>query len=322
MRRRLRLPASALPRRLDLFLCGLEEIPSRTVAQGLIKRGGVFLNGQPETSPKREIAGGDEIGFEPVPFAESGLEPVHLPLEIRFEDEHLLVVRKEAGLVTHPSAKQARDSLVHRLLARTSLEATDPEGLRPGIVHRLDKETSGLMVVAKTADCAERLSLAFAGRKVEKLYQALLTGNPKGVLGIVDRPIGRSSGDRKKRAVRHDGKEAKTRWRKVAEWKGFALVECRPETGRTHQIRVHMAYAGHPVAGDEIYGRRESSFADASRRLAFQKMGMALHACGLGFDHPFTGKPLAFREPMPERMRRFVSTLGKTSGGSLPSPSF
>jgi 23S rRNA pseudouridine1911/1915/1917 synthase len=280
-------------RRLDKFLAGhFEKSFSRVFLQKLLKKGNVLLNGE---IPKRhqKVVAGDAIEIiVPIP-EESAIRPEKIPLNIVYEDEHLLVVNKPQGMVTHPAPGNYTGTLVNALLAHCD----DLSGIggvsKPGIVHRLDKGTSGLLLVAKTDDAHKKLAKQFKDKTTKRVYLALVDGNVELDNGTVELPIGRSTRDRKKMAVKFDegsSKEAITHYKVIKRFGDFTLLECRLGTGRTHQIRVHLSYIGHPILGDEKYGTKGNF-----------KMPM-LHAAMIGFTHPATKKFMEFSSKPPKEM--------------------
>jgi len=298
---------------------------SRTRVQVLIRSGAVELNGAPLTDPSRKLAAGDTLCVVVPPPRPPVPEPEVIALDILFEDDAVVVVNKPAGMVVHPAAGHGRGTLVNALLAHCGASLSGIGGVsRPGIVHRLDKDTSGVMVVAK-ADAAHRaLAAQFAdhGRSgpLRRRYDALVWGTPEPASGTIDRPIGRHPSDRQRFAVREGGKRAMTHY--VSEWNyGVASrVRCELETGRTHQIRVHMAYLGHPLLGDALYG---AGFATKAARLsdgaraALRALGrQALHAGHLTFAHPVNGNAIAFDVPLPEDMAHLVDALELSERGA------
>ena len=238
-------------------------------------------------------------------------EPQDIPLTIVFEDEHLLVVDKPAGLVVHPAAGNFDGTLVNALLHHCGGSLSGIGGVaRPGIVHRIDKDTSGLIVVAKTDVAHEGLAKQFAAHSIERRYLAIVNGTPRLMEGVVDAPLARSAANRKKIAIVEGGrgKRAVTHWRRLNVLKDAALVECRLETGRTHQVRVHMASIGHPLMGDPVYGRSGRTHGKILKELQFHRQ--ALHAAELGFTHPVTKHRLSFNSPMPPDMQELFNALG------------
>lgn len=292
--------------RLDSFLarrCGGEL--SRSRLQALLQAGGVRVAGDgaviAEASHRVKPGQAFELTFEePRPAAP---RPEAIPLDVVYEDEHLLVIDKPAGLVVHPAPGHAEGTLVNALLAHCGASLSGIGGtLRPGIVHRLDKDVSGLLVVAKGDRAHVRLAAQFSVHAVERAYEAVLRGVPSPAAGEVDAPIGRDPRDRKRMAVvQGGGKRALTRYRlREAAGTLASLVRCELATGRTHQIRVHMASIGHPVLGDPLYTSRRGLRADDSVRAALAGFDrIALHARVLGFDHPVSGERLRFERPPP-----------------------
>jgi 23S rRNA pseudouridine1911/1915/1917 synthase len=294
--------------RLDRFLAEILQV-SRTVAARLIAEGRVTVDGaapRPSLVPAR----GAEIALAIPGTPPRPLVPAHIPLTVVFEDDALAVIDKPAGLVVHPAPGHWDDTLVNALAARGLGLAGGAEG-RPGIVHRLDKDTSGLLVVAKTGRVHELLGTALAARKVRRRYAALAWGHLREPDQRIDAPLGRHPADRKRVVVRAGGRHAVTRVRLVARGGVADLVRCTLETGRTHQIRVHLASVGHPVAGDPVYGGRVVRRSDATRAEAealVRATGrQALHAAWLAFRHPLTGAELEFRSEWPADLREALS---------------
>jgi 23S rRNA pseudouridine1911/1915/1917 synthase len=305
--RRLRVEPAASGRRLDRWLA--ERLPhhSRARLQALIEAGRVRVDGIPR-KPAQRLRGGQRVEVEVPPPAPETLEPEPGALAVVFEDADVLVLDKPAGVVVHPGAGHARGTLAAAVLAHAPGTAGVGGPRRPGIVHRLDKETSGLLVVAKTARAYEALVAQLARREVARRYLVLVHGRVTGTQGVVDRPIGRHPHDRLRMAVRSEGrgKRAVTRWRVLERFSDFTLLEATLETGRTHQIRVHLASLGHPVAGDRVYGSRRGR---GLRPLPVPLEGHALHAAALAFTHPVTGQRLELAVPCPARIERLLSHL-------------
>jgi pseudouridine synthase, RluA family len=275
--------------RLDRFVTANCPDLSRARVQNLIKAGQILLNGA-VTRPSEALKANDEIAVSvPDTIPPEALQAEDIPLAILYEDADFLVLDKPAGLVVHPGAGNDTGTLVHALLHH----CTDLSGIggveRPGIVHRLDKETSGCLVIAKNDFTHHSLASQFASRAVEKTYLAIVEGTLRRASGTIDATIGRHRVHRQKMAVvpAEKGREAVTHYRVLATGDGLSLVECRPKTGRTHQIRVHLKHLGHSLAGDPIYGRRGKF----PRHL--------LHAWKLSFDHPRTGERIVFTAPVP-----------------------
>ncbi len=301
----LRVEPAAAGTRLDRWVT--ERFPdlSRARAQGLIAGGHVRVDGAP-SKPAHRLRAGETVEVEIPPRPPETLVPEPAALAIVHEDEQVLVLDKPAGLVVHPGAGHARGTLAAAVLAHAPAIAGVGGARRPGIVHRLDKDTSGLLVVAKTRPAYDALVAQLAAREVRRTYLAVVHGRVGPDAGVVDKPIGRHPHDRVKMAVRPAGrgKRAVTRFRVLERFPDFTLVEARLETGRTHQIRVHLASLGHPVAGDDVYGggRRR-------RPLPVPVGGLALHAAALAFLHPATGRLREFTAPLPARLERLLSHL-------------
>ncbi len=281
--------------RIDRAL--VEAIPdmSRARIQALIGEGALSVEGAPVSDPSSTRYSGRAFALSvPLPRPDRA-QPQSIPLDIRFEDEHLVIVNKPAGLVVHPAAGHADGTLVNALLHHCSGKLSGIGGVqRPGIVHRIDRDTSGLLVVAKTDKAHEGLAKLFAAHDIERRYLAVVSGQPAPPAGAVRTQIGRSPADRKKMAVLPDGKgkHAVTHFRMIEPLKKASLVECRLETGRTHQVRVHMAHIGHPLIGDATYNIRQKAFRFGPNQSYFDRQ--ALHAASLGFIHPVTGEKLGF----------------------------
>jgi 23S rRNA pseudouridine1911/1915/1917 synthase len=293
---------------------------SRTRLKALIEAGCVRVDGETVRDANAKLNVGAKIEVEAPPADESPLLAQKLALEILFEDEHLLVLNKPAGLVVHPAAGHADGTLVNALIAHCGDSLSGIGGVkRPGIVHRLDKDTSGLLVVAKTDAAHQGLSALFAdhGRSgsLVREYQALIWGVPQMRWGVIEAPLGRHARQREKMAVVSPdrGRHALTHWRLERAFGVASLISCRLETGRTHQIRVHLAHIGHPLLGDAVYGggfKSKASQLSEAARLALSQLGrQALHAAKLGFIHPVTGVELLFEAPPPEDLSRLISAL-------------
>jgi 23S rRNA pseudouridine1911/1915/1917 synthase len=257
-----------------------------------------------------KVAAGQAFAVTLPPPVEAEAMAQDIPLVIVHEDADLIVIDKPAGLVVHPAAGNLDGTLVNALLHHCQGELSGIGGVaRPGIVHRIDKDTSGLLVVAKSDRAHEGLALQFKDHSIDRLYAAVVYGVPLPGSGTVDTWIGRSDADRKKMAVHREGrgKHAVTHYRTVQKLRGAALVECRLETGRTHQVRVHMAHLGHPLIGDPVYGRERKGFKSILETLSFKRQ--ALHAKRLGFIHPVTGQALSFDSQLPADMQELLSEL-------------
>ena len=303
--------------RLDRLLADALPAFSRTRLKGLIEEGRVEVPGHgPVVDPTRRVRDGETYSVAIPSIAPEVPKPQPMPLDIVFEDEHLVVVDKPAGLVVHPGAGNPDGTLVNGLLARGAGGLSGIGGIkRPGIVHRLDKDTSGLIVVAKTDAAHLALVRQFAEHSVERAYFAVVWGIPRTPQGQVTGAIGRSATNRKKMAVvARGGKPALTRYQLIRTFGDFAsLIECRPATGRTHQIRVHMTAAGHPLLGDPVYGqghRHARGLPEPARRAVTAFGRQALHAYLIGFTHPNEDQRLTFRSDFPLDINKLVDALG------------
>lgn len=285
--------------RLDKYVSEKTEL-SRSYAAKLASDGLISVNGA-AADKKYKLKGGESIVIE-VPEPES-LEavPQDIPLDIVYEDDYVIVVNKPQGMVVHPAPGNPDGTLVNGLLYHCSLSGINGV-IRPGIVHRIDKDTSGLLVVAKTNAAHESLAAQLKERKALRRYYCIVNGNIREDEGVIDKPIGRHPIDRKRMAVVAGGREAVTHYRVLERFKGYSLVECRLETGRTHQIRVHMAYIGHSILGDPVYGIKKERF---------KTDGQLLHAKTIGFVHPATGELMKFDSELPEYFTNILNKLRK-----------
>ncbi len=287
--------------RLDKFISQVTDL-SRSYAASLAKAGAVVLNDGIKPDKNYKLRGGETMSVclpEPETLE---LVPEDIPLNIVYEDEDLLVVNKPQGMVVHPAAGNYTGTLVNALLYHCGDSLSAINGVvRPGIVHRIDKDTSGLLVVAKNNEAHLKLSEQIKARKAVRRYYALLNGLLK-VDGTVNKPIGRHPADRKKMAVVQGGREAVTHYRILEQFTGYTLAECILETGRTHQIRVHMASIGHSVAGDPVYGLKKEKF---------NLQGQLLHAKTIGFVHPRTGEYMEFSSELPAYFTAVLNKLRK-----------
>jgi 23S rRNA pseudouridine1911/1915/1917 synthase len=296
--------ASEVTERLDRFLADQLRV-SRTVASRLIGEGHVRVNAAVGRAG-RALQKGDRVTVTfPEPEPPRSVTPHHIPLSVVHEDDVLLVIDKPAGLVVHPAPGHWNDTLVNALAARGVRLASGAPG-RPGIVHRLDRDTSGLMVIAKTDDAHRRLGRAMAARRVVREYAALVWGHP--AAQTISAPLARHARDRKRIAVTPDGRAAVTHVFEVARFGVADLIRVRLETGRTHQIRVHLSHVGHPVVGDPVYGgggsrRVTGHLRPLAERLEKTCPRQALHAAVLRFEHPTTGEPVVFRSEWPDDLR-------------------
>ncbi len=313
--------------RLDAFLAeaspdvhaGENRIISRSAAAKLCESGAVTVNGKAAVKKLKLCAGDTVEAFIPAPRPTEALAE-DIPLDIVYEDDDIIVVNKPSGMVVHPAAGNTEGTLVNALLAHCGTGLSGIGGvIRPGIVHRIDKDTSGLLVVAKNDASHTALAEAIKCHAVRRTYVALVCGSFPENSGTVNEPIGRNPVDRKKMAVIHDpgahSRNAVTHWNVYERYNGASLVICRLETGRTHQIRVHMAFSGHPVLGDPVYGG-ETGFVFSQNRALIH--GQCLHAARLEFSHPRTGKEMSFTAPCPEDMQTLINRLRASAGYAEP----
>jgi 23S rRNA pseudouridine1911/1915/1917 synthase len=293
---RVTVPPEAAGLRLDRFVAGLPEVGSRSAAERLLAGGGVQVDGQ-EAAKSTRLAGGEQVELELPDRGEPGeLEAQDVGLKVAYEDEHLLVVDKPAGVVVHPSAGHATGTLVHGVLDRGA--AGGEEG-RPGIVHRLDRDTSGLLVVARSEEAHARLKRLVQRRELERTYLALVRGRPRSRAGRIEAPIGRDRRDPTRQSLDSDRpRDAVTHFEVEEQLGEYALLRVRLETGRTHQIRVHLAAIGLPVVGDYVYGVPEPVL---GRQF--------LHAARLAFKHPFTGERVEVEAPLPPDLAGYLEAL-------------
>lgn len=286
--------------RLDKELAHHLPDISRSQLKKWIDDGNVTVNGE-KVKAKYKLAGGDQVEIIPEAPQEIDLEPENIPLDIVYEDDDVIVVNKPQGMVVHPSAGHPNHTLVNALLYHSPLSTINGE-FRPGIVHRIDKDTSGLLMVAKNDHAHKSLAEQLKAKTNKREYVALVHGVIKEDRGTIDAPIGRSKKDRKKQGIVGDGRPAVTHFTVLKRFKHYTLVSCRLETGRTHQIRVHMQYIGHPLAGDPLYGPRKT----------LPGNGQYLHARLLGFKHPTTGEEMIFTAPLPNYFEKMLDHLEKT----------
>lgn len=282
--------------RLDLVLKEIFTDLPRERIKSIIESGKVSVNGRVICKPSFKIKDGFYISIEDITFEDNNLQPYDLPVEIVYEDKSILVVNKPPGLVVHPAPSVKGPTLVNALVGKTELAPISKE--RPGIVHRLDKDTSGLMVVAKTFQSYDNLVKQMQERKIKKEYIAVVHGIVKS--GTINVPIGRSRLDRTKMVVSPSGRLAISHYELLEVIGSYSLIRVRIETGRTHQIRVHLSYIGHPIVGDRVYGRKEDESL-ISRQ--------ALHSSHLSFSHPVSGEPLDFYSPIPDDIENLLERL-------------
>lgn len=286
--------------RLDKYIAEKIADLSRTRIKELIKNKNILVNKKSE-KVSYKVQSGDKIEITVPAVKPLDLTPENIPLDIIYEDNDVIVVNKPQGMVVHPSAGHPDHTLVNALLYHTRDLAASPEGFRPGIVHRIDKDTSGLLMIAKNAPSRDSLEKQLANKTNKRYYLAIVHGNFTEEEGKIDAPIGRNPNDRKKMAVVANGKNAVTHFMVLEQFKDYSLIKCKLETGRTHQIRVHLSYIGHPVAGDPLYGPKKT----------LKGKGQFLHAEVLGFEHPKTGKELVFKVQPPQIFEDTLKMLRK-----------
>ena len=285
--------------RIDKVLTTLEPGITRSQLKNLINDGHVTVNGQ-AVKPKYKVQAGDKISLVKPEPQSLELTPENIPLDIVYEDDDVIVVNKPQGMVVHPAPGHPDHTLVNALLYHSPL-STINGAFRPGIVHRIDKDTSGLLMVAKNDLAHQSLAEQLRNKTNKREYLALVYGQIKEDEGTIDAPLGRNPQDRKKQAVVKGGRHAVTHFKVIKRYDNFTLVKCILETGRTHQIRVHMKYIGHPLVGDPLYGPRK----------VIGKNGQFLHATLLGFKHPRTGEEMVFEAPLPENFQKMLDKLDK-----------
>ena len=285
--------------RIDKVLTSLEPEITRSQLKNLINDGHVTVNGQ-AVKPKYKVQAGDKISLVKPEPQSLELTPENIPLDIVYEDDDMIVVNKPQGMVVHPAPGHPDHTLVNALLYHSPLSTINGT-FRPGIVHRIDKDTSGLLMVAKNDLAHQSLAEQLRNKTNKREYLALVYGQIKEDEGTIDAPLGRNPQDRKKQAVVKGGRHAVTHFKVIKRYDNFTLVKCILETGRTHQIRVHMKYIGHPLVGDPLYGPRK----------VIGKNGQFLHAALLGFKHPRTGKEMIFEAPLPENFQKMLDKLDK-----------
>lgn len=292
--------------RLDAFLAAQAENLTRSAAARLIEEGRVLVDGKRPVKSLR-LTGGETVTVELPDPEPTEVRPEDIPLDVVYEDGDVIVVNKPKGLVVHPAPGHPDGTLVNALLHHCGSSLSGIGGvLRPGIVHRIDRDTSGLIIAAKNDFAHQKLAAQLQDHTLARTYECIVLGNFKEESGTVDAPIGRCPADRKKQAVVPGGRRAVTHWEVVARYSGYTHVRCRLETGRTHQIRVHMAYLGHPILGDTVYG---------AKKPVPGLQGQCLHAVGLRFVHPRTGKPVELSCPLPEE---FCRQLRRLEAGRQP----
>ena len=297
--------ASSEGQRIDLFLTEHMEGQSRSYLQKLLKDGAVYV-GEKIAKSNYKVRTNDQICLELPDPVELEVEARAMDLDILYEDEDVILINKPKGMVVHPAAGHTDDTLVNGLMHHCQGNLSGINGvLRPGIVHRIDKDTTGVIVVCKNDNAHNSLAEQLKVHSITRRYRALVHGNIKATEGTVDAPIGRNEKDRLKQAINEkNGKPAVTHYKVLESFKNFTYIECQLETGRTHQIRVHMSSLGHPLVGDELYG---------PAKCPFPLEGQTLHAMVLGFDHPTTGEYVEFTAPLPEYFEKLLEKLRKMS---------
>ena len=288
--------------RLDKIISELEQAISRTSIQRMIEEGYILINGN-KVKTSYKVVEGDSVTIQEEKPQETDLVPQNIPLSIIYEDDDILIINKEKGMVVHPGAGNPDGTLVNAIMAKCKDSLSGIGGkIRPGVVHRIDKDTSGLVIIAKNDKTHIDISEQIKNREVEKTYLALVRGNIKENEAVINMPIGRSTKDRKKMAVDKKGKEAITEFKVLKRFDGFTYIEVKIKTGRTHQIRVHMAEIGYSIVGDEVY---------SNGRNPFNVKGQMLHAAKLGFIHPTTKEKVIFEAPLPEYFEEILKLLEK-----------
>ncbi|WP_031549490.1 RluA family pseudouridine synthase [Parvularcula oceani] len=322
---------SAAGERIDRWLAGLLAPVTRNRVKAMIEGGALLRDGAPHTDPSYRLRGGETVTLTPPPVEDAEPKAQDIPLNVLFEDEYLIVLDKPAGMVVHPAAGNWSGTLVNALLHHCAGSLSGIGGVaRPGIVHRLDKETSGVMVVAKSDEAHQGLTTLWQAHDVERAYLAICHGSPRPAVGTIELPLARAGGDKRKQAVTDwenpAGREAITHFKRLeaygtgrAKLPGdsvASLIECRLETGRTHQIRVHMSHVGHPLVGDPVYGRTglaglrpEDEAAERALGVVSKFRRQALHAAILGFAHPITGEDLRFETEPPKDFAKLRAAL-------------
>lgn len=287
--------------RIDKWISNTLRSLSRSYIQKLIKDGQVFVNEQPQKASYR-VKADDEIRFQIPDAVKPSIPPEDISLSILYEDEDVLVVDKPKGMVVHPAPGHYNGTLVNAVMFHCGEHLSGINGvMRPGIVHRIDKDTSGALIVCKNDLSHSSIAAQLKGHSITRQYRAIVHGHITEEEGCIHAPIGRDTTDRKKMAVNEkNGKDAVTHYKVLERFRDYTYIECRLETGRTHQIRVHMASIGHPLLGDTVYGNRKTNF---------RLIGQTLHAMVIGFEHPSTGQYLEFEAPLPEYFSHLLDIL-------------
>lgn len=288
-------------KRIDAFVCEQLDGITRSMVQNWIEQGHVTLASGKTIKKNYKVNAGDEVIVQMPEPQSVEIEPENIPIDIVYEDEDIIVVNKARGMVVHPAVGNWNGTLVNALMYHCGDRLSGINGeIRPGIVHRIDKDTSGLLVVAKNDLAHQSLAEQIACHSAAREYQAIVVGAPREDQGTIDQPIGRHKIDRKKMAILPDGRHAVTHYQVLKRFRGYSLLAFQLETGRTHQIRVHMASIGHPIIGDPLYGLKKDRFSNLD--------GQCLHAWRLSLNHPRTGERIVFEAPLPEY---FIAILNK-----------
>ena len=298
----LRTSEESAGERLDACLARMADGVTRSAAARAIAEGRVLVNGR-AAGKSLKLSGGEQIEFTPEEPAPISAAPQDIPLDVAYEDGDVIVVNKPSGLVVHPAPGHPDGTLVNALLHHCGSSLSGVGGaLRPGIVHRIDRDTSGLIIAAKNDMAHQSLAAQLADHTLARTYECIVTGNLREDSGTVDAPIARDSRDRKRMAVVSGGRRAVTHWEVIARYPGYTHIRCQLETGRTHQIRVHMAYLGHPILGDTVYG---------AKKPVPGLTGQCLHAVALRFLHPRTGEAVSLSCPLPEEFTAMLRRIDR-----------
>lgn len=294
-------------KRIDAFVCEQLDGITRSMVQNWIEQGHVTLASGKTIKKNYKVNAGDEVIVQMPEPQSVEIEPENIPIDIVYEDEDIIVVNKARGMVVHPAVGNWNGTLVNALMYHCGDRLSGINGeIRPGIVHRIDKDTSGLLVVAKNDLAHQSLAEQIACHSAAREYQAIVVGAPREDQGTIDQPIGRHKIDRKKMAILPDGRHAVTHYQVLKRFRGYSLLAFQLETGRTHQIRVHMASIGHPIIGDPLYGLKKDRFSSLD--------GQCLHAWRLSLDHPRTGERMVFEAPLPEYFTAILNKMVQENG--------
>lgn len=294
-------------KRIDAFVCEQLDGITRSMVQNWIEQGHVTLASGKAVKKNYKVSAGDEVIVQMPEPQSVEIEPENIPIDIVYEDEDIIVVNKARGMVVHPAVGNWNGTLVNALMYHCGDRLSGINGeIRPGIVHRIDKDTSGLLVVAKNDLAHQSLAEQIAYHSATREYQAIVVGAPREDQGTIDQPIGRHKVDRKKMAIVPDGRHAVTHYQVLKRFRGYSLLAFQLETGRTHQIRVHMASIGHPIIGDPLYGLKKDRFSGLD--------GQCLHAWRLSLDHPRTGERMVFEAPLPEYFTAILNKMVQENG--------